>query len=314
MKTVREKRERLAAIAGALTEIYPDATCALRYAGDPWRLLVMGRLSAQCTDARVNLVSEELFRAYPTPAAMAAAPLAEIERLVKPCGLYHTKAENIRDASAMLVSEYGGELPRTMEELLRFPGVGRKIANLLLGDIFGAPAVVTDTHCIRICGRLGMYPETERDPYRVEKTLVGLIDPAISADFCHRIVQFGRDVCTARAPKCAACPLAERGLCERHLRESRAAAKAAAMETAGAGKTVETGKPLKAGKTAGVVKPLKAGKTVGAGAAKPLKTGKPAKTVTPAASAGAPKATGGQRANSPGTSSANAAPDGQNGK
>ena len=314
MKTVREKRERLAAIAGALTEIYPDATCALRYAGDPWRLLVMGRLSAQCTDARVNLVSEELFRAYPTPAAMAAAPLAEIERLVKPCGLYHTKAENIRDASAMLVSEYGGELPRTMEELLRFPGVGRKIANLLLGDIFGAPAVVTDTHCIRICGRLGMYPETERDPYRVEKTLVGLIDPAISADFCHRIVQFGRDVCTARAPKCAACPLAERGLCERHLRESRAAAKAAAMETAGAGKTVETGKPLKAGKTAGVVKPLKAGKTVGAGAAKPLKTGKPAKTVQPTASAGAPKATGGQRANSPGTSSANAAPDGQNGK
>lgn len=317
MKTVREKRERLAAIAGALTEIYPDATCALRYAGDPWRLLVMGRLSAQCTDARVNLVSEELFRAYPTPAAMAAAPIAEIERLVKPCGLYHTKAENIRDASAMLVSEYGGELPRTMEELLRFPGVGRKIANLLLGDIFGAPAVVTDTHCIRICGRLGMYPETERDPYRVEKTLVGLIDPAISADFCHRIVQFGRDVCTARAPKCATCPLAEQGLCERHLRESRAAAKAAARETeerAGAGKTVETGKPLKSGKTAGAGKPLKAGKTVGAGAAKPLKTGKNAKTVQPAASAGAPKATGGKRANSPGTSSANAAPDGQNGK
>lgn len=314
MKTVREKRERLAAIAGALTEIYPDATCALRYAGDPWRLLVMGRLSAQCTDARVNLVSEELFRAYPTPAAMAAAPIAEIERLVKPCGLYHTKAENIRDASAMLVSEYGGELPRTMEELLRFPGVGRKIANLLLGDIFGAPAVVTDTHCIRICGRLGMYPETERDPYRVEKTLVGLIDPAISADFCHRIVQFGRDVCTARAPKCATCPLAEQGLCERHLRESRAAAKAAARETAGAGKTVETGKPLKAGKTAGAGKPLKAGKTVGAGAAKPLKTGKNAKTVQPTASAVAPKATGGKRANSPGTSSANAAPDGQNGK
>lgn len=312
MKTVREKRERLAAIAGALTEIYPDATCALRYAGDPWRLLVMGRLSAQCTDARVNLVSEELFRAYPTPAAMAAAPIAEIERLVKPCGLYHTKAENIRDASAMLVSEYGGELPHTMEELLRFPGVGRKIANLLLGDIFGAPAVVTDTHCIRICGRLGMYPETERDPYRVEKTLVGLIDPAISADFCHRIVQFGRDVCTARAPKCAACPLAERGLCERHLRESRAAAKAAARETeetAGAGKTAETGKPLKA---AGAVKPLKAGRTTGA--EKPLKTGKTAKSVTPAASAGAPKATGGKRANSPRTSSANAAPDGQNGK
>lgn len=303
MKTVREKRERLAAIAGALTEIYPDATCALRYAGDPWRLLVMGRLSAQCTDARVNLVSEELFRAYPTPAAMAAAPIAEIERLVKPCGLYHTKAENIRDASAMLVSEYGGELPRTMEELLRFPGVGRKIANLLLGDIFGAPAIVTDTHCIRICGRLGMYPETERDPYRVEKTLVGLIDPAISADFCHRIVQFGRDVCTARAPKCATCPLAEQGLCERHLRESRAVAKTAARETeetAGAGKTV------------GAVKPLKAGKA--AGAEKPLKTGKTAKSVQPTAPAAAPKATGGKRAAGSGASSANAAPDGRNGK
>lgn len=227
MKTVREKRERLAAVAAALTECYPDAVCALRWAGDPWRLLVMGRLSAQCTDARVNLVSEELFRVFPTPAAMAAAPLPAIEKLVKSCGLYRTKAENIRDASAMLVSEYGGELPATMEELLRFPGVGRKIANLLLGDVFGQPAVVTDTHCIRICGRLGMYPEDERDPYRVEKVLTGLIDPQGSADFCHRIVQFGRDFCTARAPKCEACPLAARGLCEKHLRESRTVQRAA---------------------------------------------------------------------------------------
>lgn len=221
MKTVREKRERLAAVAEALTELYPNAVCALHWGGDPWRLLVMGRLSAQCTDARVNIVSETLFRVFPTPSAMAAAPLGEIEALVKPCGLYHTKAENIRDASAMLVSEYDGELPGTMEELLRFPGVGRKIANLLLGDVFGHPAVVTDTHCIRICGRLGMYPETERDPYRVEKTLVRLIDPAISSDFCHRIVQFGRDFCSARAPRCTACPLAARGLCEKQLRDSR---------------------------------------------------------------------------------------------
>lgn len=256
MKTVREKRERLAAVAAALTELYPDAACALRWEGDPWRLLVMGRLSAQCTDARVNLVSEALFRAYPTPAAMAAAPLTDIEALVKSCGLYHTKAANIRDASAMLVAEYGGELPRTMEELLRLPGVGRKIANLLLGDVFGQPAVVTDTHCIRICGRLGMYPEGERDPYRVEKVLTGLLDPAGSADFCHRIVQFGRDFCTARAPRCAACPLAAAGLCEKYERDRRRAGKhpdapsgktggkprAAASGKAGATRTKKEGK------------------------------------------------------------------------
>ena len=277
MKTVREKRERLAAIAAALTELYPDAACALRYGGDPWRLLVMGRLSAQCTDARVNIVSEELFRAFPTPSAMAAAPLREIEKLVKPCGLYHTKAENIRAASAMLLSEYGGELPGTMEELLRFPGVGRKIANLLLGDVFGQPAVVTDTHCIRICGRLGMYPETERDPYRVEKTLVRLIDPALSSDFCHRIVQFGRDFCTARAPKCAECPLAERGLCEKQLRACRATDTKQAGQAAGIKRGVESAGTKRAGQAAGIKrggKPAatkRAGNPAGAG-----QTGKPA--------------------------------------
>lgn len=263
MKTVHEKRERLAAVAAALTGLYPDAVCALRWEGDPWRLLVMGRLSAQCTDARVNLVSRELFRAYPTPAAMAAAPLADIEALVKPCGLYHTKAENIRDASAILVSEYGGELPGTMEELLRLPGVGRKIANLLLGDVFGQPAVVTDTHCIRICGRLGMYPETERDPYRVEKVLTGLIDPAGSADFCHRIVQFGRDWCTARAPKCATCPLAGAGLCEKQLRESRGAGQPAGGAKAAKKEKTKAGRP--AGRT-GAAKKTRAGKTSAGGA------------------------------------------------
>lgn len=261
---MREKRERLAAVAAALTGLYPDAACALRWEGDPWRLLVMGRLSAQCTDARVNLVSRELFRAYPTPAAMAAAPLADIEALVKPCGLYHTKAENIRDASAILVTEYGGELPGTMEELLRLPGVGRKIANLLLGDVFGQPAVVTDTHCIRICGRLGMYPETERDPYRVEKVLTGLIDPAGSADFCHRIVQFGRDWCTARAPKCATCPLSGAGLCEKQLRESRGTGQPAG----GAKAAKKTKEKTKAGRPAGrtgAAKKTRAGKTTAGG-------------------------------------------------
>ncbi len=209
-----EKKERLARIVAVLEEVYPDPTCALLYEGDPWRLLVMGRLSAQCTDARVNEVCKELFTVYPSAEAMAEAPLAEIAAIVRPCGLYRTKAENIKDASRMLVDAYHGELPDTMEELLKFPGVGRKIANLLLGDIFHQPAVVTDTHCIRICGRLGMYPEKLKDPKKVEDILVDLIAPEKSSDFCHRIVNFGREYCMARAPRCGECPLAKQGLCD----------------------------------------------------------------------------------------------------
>ena len=219
--TKGEKRTRLAAIVGRLKERYPDAVCALNYEGDPWRLLVMGRLSAQCTDERVNIVCKELFAKYQNPQAMAEGDLAEIEELVKPCGLYHTKAKNILDASRLLAETYGGRLPDTMEELLTFPGVGRKIANLLLGDIFGKPAVVCDTHCIRICGRLGMYPEAEKNPEKIEKILTALIAPEEGSDFCHRIVWFGREVCTARAPRCKDCPLSD--LCERHRREERAA-------------------------------------------------------------------------------------------
>ena len=207
--TKNEKRVRLAEIAERLETLYPDAVCALHYDGDPWKLLVMARLSAQCTDARVNEVSRELFSVFPDAAAMAAGDPAEIERIVKPCGLYRMKAENIRAASALLVGEYGGRLPADMEELLRFPGVGRKIANLLLGDVFGLPAVVCDTHCIRICARFGMYPEKEKDPAKVETTLRGLMDPAKGSDFCHRIVLFGREICTARSPKCDVCPLGD---------------------------------------------------------------------------------------------------------
>ncbi len=213
-----EKRVRLASIVERMKERYPAAVCALEYEGDPWRLLVMGRLSAQCTDARVNIVCKDLFAKYPNAEAMASGNLAEIEEIVKPCGLYHVKAENILDASRLLVETYHGALPDTMEELLTFPGVGRKIANLLLGDVFGKPAVVCDTHCIRICGRLGMYPEKEKDPAKIEKILTTLIAPEEGSDFCHRIVWFGREVCTARAPKCEGCPLAD--LCERHRRES----------------------------------------------------------------------------------------------
>ena len=207
--TKREKKTRMAEIVERLKRRYPEAECALEYGGDPWRLLVMGRLSAQCTDARVNIVSRELFERFPDARAMAEGDLAEIERIVRPCGLYRTKAESIKAASAMLVREFGGSLPDSMDDLLRLPGVGRKIANLLLGDIFGKPAVVCDTHCIRICGRLGMYPERLKDAARVEKILTELIDPAEGSDFCHRIVLFGREVCSARAPRCSECPLSD---------------------------------------------------------------------------------------------------------
>lgn len=207
----------MALIIERLRELYPDAECALEFGGDPWRLLVMGRLSAQCTDKRVNEVSRELFEAFPTAQDMAYGDISRLEEIVKPCGLYRMKAANIKDASRMLVEEFGGELPDTMEELLRFPGVGRKIANLLLGDIFGKPAIVCDTHMIRICGRLGMYPESLKDPTKIEMILRELVPPEEGSDLCHRVVLFGREVCFARSPLCAACPLSE--LCERSRRE-----------------------------------------------------------------------------------------------
>ena len=199
-------------VVSILTERYPDPTCALDYGGEPWRLLVMGRLSAQCTDARVNEVSIPLFERYKTAADMADADLSELEEIIKPCGLYRMKAANIKDASRMLIDEFGGELPRGMDELLRLPGVGRKIANLLIGDIFRGEAVVCDTHCIRICARLGMYPESLKDPNKIEMILRELIDLKEGSDFCHRIVNFGRQICLARSPKCENCPLAE--LCD----------------------------------------------------------------------------------------------------
>lgn len=207
--TKHEKKERMAEIVSRLEERYPKVVCALEYGGDPWRLLVMGRLSAQCTDARVNLTCRTLFARYPDPAALASAELSEVEEILRPCGLFRVKAQNVIDASRMLLTEYGGILPDRMEELLRFPGVGRKVANLLLGDIYHLPAVVTDTHCIRICGRLGMYPESEKNPPRIERILSDLIAPEKQSDFCHRIVWFGREVCTARAPRCEVCPLAD---------------------------------------------------------------------------------------------------------
>ena len=208
-----DKKERMALIIEELKKIYPEAVCALEFEGEPWKLLVMGRLSAQCTDARVNIVCRELFARFPTCESLAAASYEEIENIIRPCGLYRTKAKSIKDACVMLLEEYGGVLPCDMDELLKLPGVGRKIANLLLGDIYHMPAIVADTHMIRICGRFGMYPEKLKDPHKVEITKSELVEPDEQSDLCHRIVQFGRDVCSARSPKCAECPIAH--LCEK---------------------------------------------------------------------------------------------------
>ena len=216
--TKSEKRKKLALIIERLKEVYPNSECALHYGGDPWKLLVMGRLSAQCTDARVNIVCEELFEKFPTALDMANGDIGEIERIVKPCGLYRMKADNIREASRMLITDFNGQLPDNMDDLLKLPGVGRKIANLLLGDIFGKEAIVCDTHCIRICGRLGMYPEKEKDPVKIEKILRDLMDLKEGSDFCHRIVFFGREICTARSPMCDNCPLAD--LCLKKEKEN----------------------------------------------------------------------------------------------
>ena len=210
--TKQQKKERMAEISRRLEARYPEALCALEWGGEPWKLLVMGRLSAQCTDARVNIVCRELFARFPTAKALGEGELAEIEEIVRPCGLFHVKAQNIKEACRMLTEEYGGVLPDSMEELLKFPGVGRKVANLLLGDLYHTGGTVADTHCIRICGRFGMYPEAEKDPVKVERIMDELLPLEIRSDFCHRIVQFGRDVCMARGPKCGECELAD--LCE----------------------------------------------------------------------------------------------------
>lgn len=194
-------------VAAALETLYPDAVCSLEYEDEPWKPLILARLSAQCTDARVNIVAKTLFVRFPTLESVADCDLAALEETIKPCGLYKTKAKSIKETAEILVRDYGGRVPDTMDELLALPGVGRKIACLMLGDVFGKPHIVTDTHCIRICGRLGFYPESEKNPAKIEKILDGCVEKPIQSDFCHRIVDFGRDVCTARSPKCTACPM-----------------------------------------------------------------------------------------------------------
>ena len=198
-------KEKVSAIISILKQQYPDAVCALHYEKD-YELMISVRLSAQCTDARVNQVTPTLFAAYPTLEAMAAADIADVENYVRSCGFYKHKARDIVLACQMLLSDFGGKVPGTMEELLRLPGVGRKTANLLLGDIYKVPgSVVCDTHCIRICARLGL--STGKEPEKVEQQLRKILPPEESSDFCHRIVLFGRDTCTARSPHCDGCPL-----------------------------------------------------------------------------------------------------------
>lgn len=198
--------EKVASVIDILKIRYPDAPCALHYKKD-YELMIAVRLSAQCTDARVNLVTPALFDAYPTLEDMANADIAHVEQLVHSCGFYKHKARDIVLACQMLLADYGGRVPGTMEELLRIPGVGRKTANLLLGDLYATPgSVVCDTHCIRIAGRLGLTDGT-KDPEKCEQQLRAILPPEESSDFCHRIVLFGREVCTTRTPQCGECPL-----------------------------------------------------------------------------------------------------------
>ncbi len=201
-----DKKTRILKSVEALEKLYPNAICSLNYS-DAFELLIATRLSAQCTDARVNIVTPALFDKYPTAADMARAEISDVEELIKTCGLYKTKAKDLVGIGKMITDDFGGRIPDTIEELTRLPGVGRKTANLVCGDIYGKPAVVADTHFIRLCNRLGFVNTT--DPLKVENAMRRLLPPDKSNDFCHRSVLFGRDICTARKTYCERCPLSE---------------------------------------------------------------------------------------------------------
>ncbi|MBE6837112.1 MAG: endonuclease III [Ruminococcus sp.] len=198
-------------ICSRLENYYPDAKCSLVYE-KPHELMIAGRLSAQCTDARVNIVTKVLFEKYKTVKDFAEADVKDIEEIIKPCGLYKTKAQSVVEMCRQLLLNFGGEIPKTIEELTTLSGIGRKTANLIMGDVHNLPAIVTDTHCIRICGRLGL--TKNKEPKKVEDDLRKIIPPEKSSDFCHRLVIFGRDICKARGERCEACPLRE--LCKSH--------------------------------------------------------------------------------------------------
>jgi len=198
------KKERARNAVEHLKNRYPQALCSLQYA-DPWQLLVATRLSAQCTDARVNLVTPALFARFPTPRDLATAQPAEVEPFIHSCGFFRAKAKDLVMMSRALLERYDGVVPDTVEELVTLSGVGRKTANLIVGDVYHKPAIVADTHCIRISNRLGLC--NSDNPAVVERQLKEIVDPLESNDFCHRLVMFGRDVCCARNPKCDVCEL-----------------------------------------------------------------------------------------------------------
>ncbi len=208
------KKELALVVIDRLKQEYPEATCSLDY-NEAWKLLVSVRLAAQCTDARVNVVVEKLYEKFPDVDALAAAHVEEIEAIVHPCGLGNSKARDISACMKQLKEEYGGQVPDDFDALLKLPGVGRKSANLIMGDVFGKPAIVTDTHCIRLCNRIGLVDQI-KEPKKVEMALWKIVPPEEGNDLCHRFVLHGREVCTARTkPYCDKCCLAD--VCGKHL-------------------------------------------------------------------------------------------------
>ncbi len=205
------KKQRALEVIDRLKKEYPDAGCTLEYS-EAWKLLVSVRLAAQCTDARVNVVVEKLYEKFPDVDALAEASAEEIEEIVRPCGLGKSKARDINACMKILKEQYGGNVPKDFDALLKLPGVGRKSANLIMGDVFGEPAIVTDTHCIRLCNRIGLV-DGIKEPKKVEMALWKIIPPKEGSDFCHRLVYHGREVCTARtSPYCHKCCL--RDICK----------------------------------------------------------------------------------------------------
>ncbi len=208
------KKDLALEVIRRLKKEYPDSDCTLTYE-EPWKLLISVRLAAQCTDERVNKITPLLYEKFPSPYELAAASVSDIEEIVRPCGLGASKARDINACMKMLLEEYDGRVPDTMEELLKLPGVGRKSANLILGDVYKKPAIVTDTHCIRLSGRIGL-TDREKDPYKVEMALRKIVPAQEGNGLCHRLVDHGRLVCTARtAPHCESCCLSD--ICKKQL-------------------------------------------------------------------------------------------------
>ena len=208
------KKQLALEVINILKETYPNSGCSLEYE-EPWKLLISVRLAAQCTDARVNVVVQDLYKEYSSPAEIALADVSKVEKIIRPCGLSNGKSRDIVACMKMLCEKYNCIVPDSMDELLNLPGVGRKSANLILGDVYGKPAIVTDTHCIRLCNRIGLVNNI-KEPYKVEKELLKIIPPEEGNSFCHRLVDHGREICTARTtPKCENCPL--NSICKKNI-------------------------------------------------------------------------------------------------